>query len=102
MLSLPRNILCILLAGSLSINIAQGVPLLGGRYETTTDVQAFLNLALDTALMKETSDLDTKKDLYKHVSFVLIHSRINLSLSAASFFFLTEDLILSITPTVGE
>ena len=61
--------------------------MLGGRYETTTDVQAFLNLALDTALMKETSDLDTKKDLYKHVSFVLIHSRINPSLSAASFFF---------------
>jgi hypothetical protein len=40
------------------------ITLLGGRFETATDVQAFLNLALDAADMKESDDFDTKKAIY--------------------------------------
>ena len=40
------------------------IPLLGGRFETSTDVQQFLNLALDAAEMKESDDFETKKGIY--------------------------------------
>jgi len=40
------------------------ITLLGGRFETSTDVQTFLNLALDAAEMKESDDFDTKKAIY--------------------------------------
>lgn len=40
------------------------IPLLGGRFETTTDVQSLLNLALDAAAMKESDDFGTKKAIY--------------------------------------
>jgi hypothetical protein len=70
MMSFPRQVfLLVLAAGSFSINnVAEGIPLLGGRYETTTDVQTFLNLALDAADMKEAEDLATKKLIYQSVS----------------------------------
>ena len=39
--------------------------LLGGTYETTTDVQNYLNLALDAAAMKETDDIELKQTIYR-------------------------------------
>lgn len=39
--------------------------LLGGLYETTTDVQNLLNLALDVAAMRETDDLALKQSIYQ-------------------------------------
>jgi hypothetical protein len=70
MMSFPRRVfLLALLAGSLSINnVAEGIPLLGGRYGTTTDVQKYLNLALDAADMKEAEDIATKTKIYQSVS----------------------------------
>ena len=60
-----KNTLLLLLAGNLSskrnMAEAQGQSLLGGRFETTTDVQILLNLALDVADMKEIGDWDQKK-----------------------------------------
>jgi hypothetical protein len=47
--------------------VVDAVSLLGGRYETTTDVTDYLNLALDAADMKETDDLTTKKNIYQNV-----------------------------------
>ncbi len=44
------------------------IPLLGGRFETTTDVQNLLNLGLDAADMREATDLATKALIYKEVS----------------------------------
>lgn len=40
------------------------ITLLGGRFETTTDVHTLLNLALDAAEMKESDDFDTKRAIY--------------------------------------
>jgi hypothetical protein len=70
MMSFPRQVfLLVLAAWSFSINnVAEGIPLLGGRYETTTDVQTYLNLALDAADMKEAEDLATKQLIYESVS----------------------------------
>ena len=66
-----KNTLLLLLASSWSSSMnmadAQGQSLLGGRFETTTDVQMLLNLALDAADMKETSDWDQKKNIYQNV-----------------------------------
>ena len=39
--------------------------LLGGTYQTTTDVQKYLNLALDAAAMKETDDIALKQSIYQ-------------------------------------
>jgi hypothetical protein len=66
MLAFPRHVFLLLLAGGCSMNIVQGIPLLGGRFETTTDVQTLLNLALDAADLKETSDINQKKDIYEN------------------------------------
>ena len=49
-------------------NNAAAVSLLDGRYETTTDVTDYLNLAHDIAKMNEALGFDTKFDLYKFVS----------------------------------
>lgn len=69
MLSLPRQVFLLLLAGGWSMNhLVQGTSLLGGRYETTTDVQALLNLALDAADMRESDQLNQKQDIYENVS----------------------------------
>ena len=44
------------------------MPLLNGRFETTTDVQSLLNLALDAADMKEATDMMKKQSIYQFVS----------------------------------
>lgn len=44
------------------------IPLLQGRFETTTDVQDYLNLAIDAAEMREATDLAVKKSIYQNVS----------------------------------
>jgi hypothetical protein len=62
MMSFPRRVLLLILAGQTVVN---GITLLGGRFETTTDVQELLNLALDAAEMKESDDFETKKAIYK-------------------------------------
>ena len=43
------------------------IPLLNGRFQTTTDVQYLLDLALDAADMKEADDLATKQSIYENV-----------------------------------
>ena len=40
------------------------IPLLDGRYETETDVQDILNLALDAAQMKEATTFAEKEQIY--------------------------------------
>jgi hypothetical protein len=42
------------------------VILLGGKYETITDVQKFLNLALDAAAMRESGNLTVKQSIYRN------------------------------------
>jgi hypothetical protein len=65
--------LCLWCCGGCSMVIfvivveAASSSLLGGRYQTTTDVTNYLNLALDAANMKETDDFDTKKNIYENV-----------------------------------
>ena len=51
------------------LHYAQAIPLLNGRFETTTDVQYLLNLALDAAAMKESDNIDAKNAIYQFVSF---------------------------------
>lgn len=48
-----------------TLPLVHSIPLLGGRFETTTDVQSLLNLGLDAADMRETTDLTTKASIYK-------------------------------------
>lgn len=48
-----------------ALPIAQSTTLLNGRFETTTDVQTILDLALDAAEMKETTDIQQKADIYR-------------------------------------
>lgn len=56
-----------LLVASLTLPTVHSIPLLGGRFETTTDVQDLLNLGLDAADMREATDLATKETIYKEV-----------------------------------
>lgn len=44
------------------------IPLLNGRFETSTDVQYLLNLALDAAAMREANSLVEKVSIYQNVS----------------------------------
>jgi hypothetical protein len=43
-----------------------GIPLLGGRFETATDVQGILNLALDAAEIRESDETAEKLEIYKN------------------------------------
>ncbi|KAG7349119.1 low iron-inducible periplasmic protein [Nitzschia inconspicua] len=52
----------------LELSTVTAISLLGGRFETMTDVSDYLNLALDAADMKETDDLTTKKNIYQNGS----------------------------------
>jgi hypothetical protein len=81
MFSFPKRAFLLLWASSLSV---EGKSLLGGRFETSTDVQSLLNLALDTADMKEADDLATKKDIYKNVSISIVYSLWNASSLSSS------------------
>ena len=53
------------LVATLSPSIINAIPILNGRFETTTDVQALLDLALDAADMKEATDVATKQSIYE-------------------------------------
>jgi len=64
-MAFPRRIVLLLIASLATPLAINGIPLLGGRFETTTDVQEFLNLALDASDMKETDDLAAKKAIYR-------------------------------------
>jgi hypothetical protein len=44
--------------------MTMAIPLLNGRFETTTDVQDLLNLALDAADMRESTDFTAKQTIY--------------------------------------
>eukprot|EP00529_Nitzschia_sp_RCC80_P009220 CAMPEP_0113473526 /NCGR_PEP_ID=MMETSP0014_2-20120614/18092_1 /TAXON_ID=2857 /ORGANISM="Nitzschia sp." /LENGTH=2243 /DNA_ID=CAMNT_0000366301 /DNA_START=471 /DNA_END=7202 /DNA_ORIENTATION=+ /assembly_acc=CAM_ASM_000159 len=48
--------------------VVDAIPILGGRYQTVTDVQDYLNLALDAAAMKEALEIESKQDIYKNGS----------------------------------
>ena len=51
------------------IHTSQAASLLNGRFETTTDVTDYLNLALDAAKMAEAGGaFDTTMDIYTNVS----------------------------------
>eukprot|EP00536_Pseudo-nitzschia_multiseries_P000699 jgi/Psemu1/1580/gm1.1580_g len=52
-------------AVSVSDSDSDSVSLLNGRYETSTDVTRYLNLAEDVAKMNEAENFETKLDLYK-------------------------------------
>ena len=76
------------------MNIVQGIPLLGGRYETTSDVQTLLNLALDARDMKEATDQTTKKEIYTKVSsFPCVEHTSSL---CSLFHFLIRSLFISV------
>jgi hypothetical protein len=60
----PSSLICILLCIAATV---QSVSILEGDFETTTDVQAYLNLALHAAAMKEAEDMTTKKRIYSQV-----------------------------------
>ncbi|KAL3938414.1 MAG: hypothetical protein SGBAC_006676 [Bacillariaceae sp.] len=67
MMSLRRNNLLLLLSVlflACQCVVVNCITLLGGRFETTTDVHTLLNLALDAAEMKESDDFDTKRAIY--------------------------------------
>lgn len=51
--------------------VVEAIPLLNGRYETVTDVQEYLDLALDAADMKESDVLATKLSIYQEVRMLL-------------------------------
>ena len=61
-----------LLCFSLVIKTSKAITLLDGRYQTSNDVTAYLNLALDIAKMNEADDFDTLLDIYKNVSIGII------------------------------
>jgi hypothetical protein len=53
----------------LHISGVLAVPLLNGRFQTSTDVKNYLNLALDVAAMKESSSTTEKIAIYENVKF---------------------------------
>ena len=57
-----------LLISCWAIQMAQAASLLNGRYETTTDVTDYLNLAYDASNMIESDDHELILDIYKNVS----------------------------------
>lgn len=64
---MKMQIITRLLPGLLMGLSANGILLLGGRFETTTDVTGFLNLALDAAEIQASNDVTEKTDIYKRV-----------------------------------
>jgi hypothetical protein len=59
----------LLLLGVSASNVTAQQSLLGGRFQTTTDVQAFLNLALDVRDMKAAVDPNEELHIYSNVRF---------------------------------
>ncbi len=60
-----------LLVSCWTIQVTDAVSLLNGRYETTTDVTDYLNLAQDVSKMSESEQQDLSLDIYKNVSMIL-------------------------------
>ena len=60
------RLLVALLVVAMSSVVTDAIPVLGGRFETVTDVQDLLNLALDAADMKEATDLTVKQSIYEN------------------------------------
>jgi hypothetical protein len=48
----------------LLFSVVNGLPLLGGTFETTTDVQGILNLGLDVAGIQQSDDKAQKESIY--------------------------------------
>ena len=61
-----QTALLLLLGGSVS-NVAAQQSLLGGRFQTTTDVQGILDLALDVRDMKTALNQIVKLNIYSNV-----------------------------------
>jgi hypothetical protein len=53
-------------------NVAAQQSLLGGRFQTTTDVQGILNLALDIRDMKDSATEALKLDIYQNVRYIVL------------------------------
>jgi hypothetical protein len=68
-LDMVKNTSRIMLPLFLLLGVAHALPLLGGRFETTTDVQGLLNLGLDVAAMEQIND-EQKENIYKNVSII--------------------------------
>jgi hypothetical protein len=56
-----------LLVAGIVFQSSYGITLLNGRFETTTDVQILLDLALDVADMRATDDSLKKRQIYENV-----------------------------------
>ena len=65
--------LLLLLAGFGGSVRATGIPLLGGRIKTTTDVQGILNLAYDARDMRNTTNNAEQKAIYDQVRIQSIY-----------------------------
>jgi hypothetical protein len=65
-----RTALLILLGVSVS-NVISQQSLLQGRFQTTSDVQGILNLALDVRDMRAAADPSLKFNIYSNVRFVM-------------------------------
>jgi hypothetical protein len=52
----------------LLFSVANGLPLLGGIFETTTDVQGILNLGRDVAGIQQSDDKAQQESIYINVS----------------------------------
>jgi hypothetical protein len=61
---IPRTTLFLLLL----FNVVNCLPLLGGRFETTTDVQGILNLGRDVVGIQQSDDKAQKESIYRKVS----------------------------------
>jgi hypothetical protein len=57
-----------LLVSCWTVQTTQAVSLLNGRYETSTDVTDYLNIALDASKMSESDNFEVTLDIYKNVS----------------------------------
>ena len=52
------------------LHTSDAASLLNGRFETTTDVTDYLNLAFDASKMIESTDFDVTMSIYKNVSIL--------------------------------
>ena len=63
------------------------MPLLGGRFETTTDVQGILSLALDIAAITKSNDVDARESIYLSVRSLSMRNSGSKLRSATDFNF---------------
>lgn len=72
MKAITSDILSMLWFALIQLSAIAAIPLLNGRFETSTDVQNFLNLALDAAAMRESKNMTEKSEIYSNVSIIFI------------------------------